>query len=80
MGTGANDYEGLVVDTSRFGLLALKGAPISWSGRLKRVRTEAADFESYSGAKVTNIGTLVVNFEFCMARRDQFADKIGVGS
>lgn len=80
MAIGTHEYEALVIDTQGTELLVLKGAQ-KLIGRLKYVKTEAPDFESYSGcAKVTDLIAFLSDFGYRIIRGDKFAEKAGVGS
>jgi FkbM family methyltransferase len=73
------DYGALVIDTQGSELLVLKGAR-QLLGGIRYVKTEAADFEAYSGcAKVADLETFLSDFNFDLIRRDKFAEKEGVG-
>lgn len=76
---GTHDYGALVVDTQGSELLVLKGA-CKLLNRITYVKTEAADFECYSGcAKVADLEIFLSDFGFELIRRDKFAEKEGVG-
>jgi FkbM family methyltransferase len=73
-------YEALVVDTQGAELLVLKGAQ-RMLRRIKYVKAEAADFESYAGcAKVEELEAFLSERGFKLLCRQRFADKPGVGS
>ena len=79
MAANFRDYEALVMDTQGSELLVLKGAR-KLLDRIKYVKTEAADFEVYSGcAKVVDLEAFLFDFGFDLIRRDKFAEKQGVG-
>jgi 2-O-methyltransferase len=79
IGAQAHDYDALVMDTQGSELLVLKGAR-ELLRRITYVKTEAADFEYYSGcAKVADLQTFLSDFSFALTRRDKFAEKEGVG-
>lgn len=79
MAMDPGDYGALVIDTQGSELLVLKGA-CRLLGGIKYVKTEAADFEAYSGcAKVGDLETFLSAFNFDLIRRDKFAEKEGVG-
>jgi FkbM family methyltransferase len=79
MAVKPRDYEALVIDTQGSELLVLNGAR-QLLGGIKYVKTEAADFEAYSGcAKVADLESFLSNFNFALVRRDKFAEKEGVG-
>jgi len=79
IGAGARDYGALVIDTQGSELLVLKGAR-KLLDRIKYVKAEAADFESYSGcAKVVDLERFLSDFGFEPTRRDTIEKKEGVG-
>jgi FkbM family methyltransferase len=79
IGAGSRDYDALVLDTQGSELLVLKGAR-KLLNRIKYVKTEAADFESYSGcAKVVDLERFLSDFGFELTRRDIIDEKEGVG-
>ena len=80
IGAGCSEYGALIIDTQGSELLVLKGARKLLS-RIAYVKTEAADFESYSGcAKVASLEAFLSDFGFKLIRQDKFAEKEGVGS
>lgn len=77
---GKDDYDALVIDVQGAELLVLRGAQDLLS-RVKYVKTEAADFESYSGcAKVSDLKAFLLDAGFRLLRSQKFAEKAGVGS
>jgi FkbM family methyltransferase len=79
IGAEPDDYGALVMDTQGSELLVLKGAG-KLLGRITYVKTEATDFESYSGcAKADELERFLSDFGFELIRRDTIAEKEGVG-
>ena len=73
-------YNALVLDTQGSELMVLKGAS-TLLPYLKYIKTEAADFESYSGCcKVEDIDQFLSRFGYVKLRQDMFATKAGIGS
>jgi FkbM family methyltransferase len=69
----ASAYDCLVLDTQGSELLALKGAN-SLLNNFRYIKTEAADFESYSGcATVDEIVVFLAKRSFSLVRKDLFA-------
>lgn len=79
IGAEPYDYGALIMDTQGSELLVLKGA-VKLLGRIKYVKTEVADFESYSGcARDVDLERYLSDFGFELVRRDLIEKKDGVG-
>jgi FkbM family methyltransferase len=73
-------YQALILDTQGSELLVLRGAA-ELLPRLRYVRTEAADHESYAGGCIlSEISTLLAVYGFREKRRDEFERLTGVGA
>lgn len=74
-----NTYDTLVMDTQGSELLVLKGAE-NLLRQFKYVKTEAADFEAYTGCCTANdLKEYLKQFGFAEIMRRHFAGQLGVG-
>jgi FkbM family methyltransferase len=74
IGDANSSYQALVMDAQGSELLVLKGAAKSLS-QFKFIRTEAADFESYTHcARVEDLTSYLIQYGFKLIRSDKFAE------
>jgi FkbM family methyltransferase len=79
-GIDARGFDVLVMDTQGSELLVLQGA-VPLLNQLAYIKTEAADFEAYTGcAKVDEIETFLAGHGFSAVRKDPFAKRTQGGA
>ena len=73
-------YQALVLDTQGSELLVLKGCG-QYLNKLKYIKTEVPNFESYSGCcQLKELSSFLLKYGFIELKRELFAQRDGIGS